>query len=506
MTARPRFPGFRPMPRPRSDDHAVSTVLGAILMFGLLLVTLTVIQVKFVPIWDKQRERDTGIETGSVVGQLKSDLDRIANNQTTVALSESISLTRAQGFSFFGSQLLPGSVTYTPSSSNAGLTMTTARPIALQQAGGSPLYSLNEDWTWDGSQVTGILGVAHLRMRVPNPDSLPSGTQTLDFTLTDGSNNCQGEVKVVFAGVTGGVTGANKMIEAQLYAAQNPAAATCSATPYRTRSQAIVPTVPAFLPAYFYFDPLTEGEFGAVLAAVPASAFPLKAQYAQGNTAGQVAFVYDQGTAYGTVRKGGLGLSYTSFNDFTPTGVLSVLVNNQRLPVQTYGFEYGAVFLTQTDGDAMVSPPSFSVGTTQSQAGIAWSFPALSGGSAAVTGARAATIVASPSGAGTALQATAQDITFTLTTNHPAAWAAFWDERMKLAGLSSAAAPSLAPCLDTTTSAAKYTISTTPVVGSTPGSATLNFFGPCSSPTDATKDVLVTLRKGTVGIALQPAG
>lgn len=474
------------------DEQAVSTVLGAILMFGLLVTTLTVIQVKFVPIWDKQRERDAGIEVASQVAAIKADLDRIAHNQTTVALSQTVSLTRPQGFSFFGSQLLPGSVTFTPVSAGAGLTMSTARPLSLQQAGGQPLYALNEDWSWTGTQRTGILDIEHLRVRIPNPGGLPTGTQTFSLIVRDTNDLCRAEARIVATGTTA----TTKSLEAQLYPAQSPAVAACAAAPIATTTTYIGLAAPA----YYYLDLFDASfGFGAPLGIVPASQFPLKVSFTQGNTGAQVAMVYDQATGFGTVRMGGAGIEYPTFNQFTATGTLDVLLNHNRLPSQHYGLEYGAVFLTQDDGSAMVVPPAFTVTGSATQGAVAWSYPALSGGSAAVTAARNAIVTATPAGGQQTLQGTAQDITFTVTTEHPEAWTSFWDARMRLAGFSSTAIAPPANCLVLTASP-NYTVS------STATTATLNFFGPCGAGTDTTKDVLVTLQQGNVAVTLQPSG
>ncbi|HLF16047.1 MAG TPA: hypothetical protein VI796_01260 [Candidatus Thermoplasmatota archaeon] len=473
-----------------TDDAAVSNVVGAILLFALFTITLITIQVEFVPVWDKQRERDASLEVAGQMGAIKADLDRIAANQTETALAEPISLSRERGFSFFGSNVLPGEARFTPVAGGAGMTVSSANPVALTKAGGQDLAELSEDWTWTGANIPDILGIQHLRMRIPSPNGLPTGTQTLTFTVTDAASNCVGKATLVATGTT--LT--TKAIEARVFPALTPAAASCGATAIDIETTYIGTAAPT----YYYHDFMASGPLRAVLAAVPSGQYPLQASFTQGNTGGQVAMIYDQSTAFGTVRSGSSGLVFPSLNQAYTSGDLSVSLNHQRLERQVYSFEYGAVFLDQELGAAMAAPPGFSVSTAAAQAGLSWAFPLLTGGSSAVTGAPAATLTMIPNG-GSSLGLSAQDITVTLTTDHPAQWAAFWDERLVLAGLTSSPATPSAPCTVLTASP-QYTITTTAT------SATLVFFGPCSAPGDATRDILLDIVAGGASVELRPAG
>ncbi|MEA3165321.1 MAG: hypothetical protein QOJ26_165, partial [Thermoplasmata archaeon] len=214
-------------PRRRPDEPAVSSVLGAILVFGLLIMTLVTVQVNFVPVWDKQRERDQSLRVTQQMGTIKADLERIAANQTGTALSEPITLTRERGFSFFGATVLPGTARYTPTSTGAGMTLASSNPVAIQSASGQSLYGLSEDWSWTGSSIASILDIAHLRLRIPNPQGLPTGGGSLVLTVLDASANCVGEIRLVHSGTT--LTG--KSIETQVYPSRVPAAATCDPSP-----------------------------------------------------------------------------------------------------------------------------------------------------------------------------------------------------------------------------------------------------------------------------------
>jgi hypothetical protein len=481
--------------RHRPDDAAVSSVLGAILVFGLLIATLVSIQVNFVPTWDRERERDQSLRVAQQMGTIKADLERIAFNQTTTPLSEPISLTRDRGFSFFGGAALPGTVRYTPTSSGAGMTVSSANPVALQSSGGESLYGLSEEWTWTGSEKADVLDLVHLRLRIPNPQGLPTGAGSLVMALDDSSGNCVGEVRLVHYGTTG----SGKAIEAQVYPARVPAALTCDPNPIDIQYSYIGTAASSPATHYYYYDVLG-GPFRQVLAAIPPSQYPLSVSFTQGNTGGQGAIVYDESTPFGPVRTGGAGVVLPSLNQQFQTGTLFVGLNHQRLAAQTYLFEYGALMLEQPDGAAMVGAPGFSVGASTSQGFLDWALPVLQGGSSAVAGSSGAIITMSPTGTGSSMDLAAQDITVTLTTSHGAQWVQLWQDRMALAGLSSAPVAPNAPCNTALAAAPHY------VASSTATTATLTFYGPCANPADTTRDVQVSLASGDATIDLRPNG
>lgn len=497
MTRRSPWLPTRRLGRARDGDvAAVSSVLGAILVFGLLIVSLIVIQVEFVPVWDKQRERDQGLRVAQQMGTIKADLERIAFNQTGTALSEPISLTREEGFSFFGGVVLPGTARYTPTTAGAGLTLATANPVAIQSSGGQSLYGLSEDWSWTGTAKTSILDIAHLRLRIPNPQGLPSGAGSLVLTASDTSANCVGEVRLVHSGTTA----TSKAIETQVYPARVPAAATCDPTPIDIRYSFIGTAAATPATHYFYVDVLAT-PFAAVIASVPATQYPLQVAFVQGNTGGQGAIVYDEATPFGPIRSGGSGVVLPNLSRSLASGTLFVSLNHQRLPAQTYSFEYGAMFLDQPDGSAMVGPPGFSLATSAGQAMLSWAVPTLIGGSSAVTGAPAATVTLVPAASGTALRLAASDITFTLTTPHAPAWANFWRERFALAGLVETPVTPTAPCAVLTAGSPSHF-----QVTETATTATLVFRGPCTAAGDATRDVQVVLDAGDATVELRAAG
>ncbi|MEA3143225.1 MAG: hypothetical protein QOG31_549 [Thermoplasmata archaeon] len=485
------------MTPPRADE-AVSTVLGAILVFGLLVLTLVTVQVNFVPAWDKQRESDFSLQVGTQLAAVRADLDRLVANETTGPFSDPLTLVRPGGFNFFTRGLLPATATFTPTAASAGMAVSTAHPFTIQQSGGAGLYGLGEDFTTlvPGTPLSGITGIQHLRLRIQAPVGSPGNPATLNLFVTDTNGKCAGQLILEERGAAS----TDRNIQAQVYGPQSPPAAACLATPINTHDELVkcLGTLCASSPAYYYLDALDPAlQFTAPLAA---AAYPIGLTLTATSLTGAGAVTYDTATSSGSVHVGGTGQVLASYNNFIGVGSFTVNIPYQELPAQAFTFEYGAVFLDQPDGSAMLVPPTFSVGTSATQASLAWSFAALGGGSSSVNGARQAQVGLTAAGGGTDLQAAAKDITFTISTTHGAQWASYWDQQLQLAGLTALPGYTpVAPC-QATPNSPQYAILATST------SATLNFFGPCSGANDPANDVFVLFKERSVAVNLRPTG
>lgn len=471
----------------RRDDEGVSTVLGAILMFALLVITLITVQVKFVPVWDKQREQDTMLEVSKQVNILKADLDRLAANQTASGTANQITLSKAQGFTFFQtSNPAVASLTFTPASSGQGLALS-SNQLTIMQANGVQLYGLGEEWTAISATtpISSIVNIEHLRLRLVDPEDTNSGLLTL--TLTSGGN-CAGRLQIqVFV-----EAGSDRTIEDRVYGPTSPPSASCNATPITIRdTDAKKQTDPPF---YYLdaFDP--ELHFASVLAA---AAYPVTATLTQSVVVGDYTMVYDIASGGGTTRVGGSGLVIPNYSATFPTGTLSVAHPNQRAVPQTYTMEYGAVILQQSDGAVMTVPPAFTVSTGATQASIAWSFPSLVGANAAINSPGGGTVLGSPPSSRTAYQAFAPRLGFTISTAQPALWVDFWTQTLQAAGFMGSVATQGAAC---TTATVQFSIC------STATSATLNVYGPTATPGSTANDLYFTFQQAAVPIALRPSG
>lgn len=499
------------------DESSVSTVLGAILVFGLLVLTLLTVQVKFVPVFDKQREANFSIQIGTQMNSIRSDMGRLVGNSTTGPFSDPLTLTRQTGFSFFTQGLRPATVTFTPSTAAAGIRVVTANPFNIQSSGGRSLAGLGEDYTAPnglvvGTDLTNVVAISHLRLRMAGPAGTNAATNAL--SVTDANGKCAGLLVFVASGY--GTDTFDRNVELQVYAANNPPPATCPAscpptctgmTLINTRDD-VVKCLPGPQPScgstalYYYVDALDPTlQFTSVLAA---AAYPIKLTLAvtNGGMTPSGAITYDTTASGGTIHVGGAGQSLPGgYNNFVGVGTMTVRVPYQQIAQQAFAFEYGAIFVDQPDGSAMLVPPDFAVRTTATQSAIAWSFPALTGGSAAVNGARLAYVGLTSSGSGTFLEGTGRDITFTISTTHEAVWTGYWDQQLRLAGMSGDLLAANAPCAASSGASQYFICSDT-----TGHTATLTFLGPYGTADTTHTDVFVNFREAAVSVNLQPSG
>ncbi len=494
--------------RGRGDDGeaGVSTVLGAILMFGLLVVTLVMIQTQFVPVWDKQREEDTMLDVSKQVNTLKSDLDRLAGNQSATPISNHVSLAKPQGFTFFqGSSNQLGTLSFAPPVAGSGMTVS-SNQLTVQNQNGRQFFGIAEEWEGVGPGVTipAIDSIVHMRLRLVDPScegyaghSCPDPS-TMTIVMTDRNGMCAGKIVLIDTEQSG----SDNNIEAKIYRANNPIATTCDDSLDTLRPNPITlmnwNQKKQLNPPFFYvdaFDPTLH--FDSVLAA---AAYPLSVvmTLAPGGVQGDYTIVYDTTSGGGSTRVGGGGLVIPNYSATFPLGTLSVQQPNSRAPTQNYYMEYGAVFLEQPgQGAAMVVPPLFTASTTTTQTSVQWSFPALSGNANQVTAAGGGIVLASPTGQHTTYEASAPSLVFAITTSYPALWASYWQGTMELAGMTGDVEAVDVPC---STGGVQYSIC------STATTATLTLYGPVTAGASTADDLFFRFNEGGVAIQLRPAG
>lgn len=460
-------------------------MLGAILLFAILVTTMVTIQTRYVPVWDKQREADAASGLANQLAVLKSDLERLSANQTTVPITDPLALGRAQGFTFFqGRGNTPATVGFTPTHAGSGLNVSSTQ-LTLSESNGQALYGLSESWTsvGAGQTVTSVEAIRHLRVRIIDP---ANSQGSLTIRMTDINGQCAGVLSLVDT-VQGG---SDNNVEAQVFGPASPLGASCAASPisiedWNEKKQ--------LSPPYFYWDAFdANSQFPAVLAAAH---YPVSLALSLSSLQGDYTIAYDQASPGGVILAGGTGIVIPAFRGALPTGTLAVAVTNQRLPSQTFTFEYGALIMDQTDGSVMAIPPSFTVSSSGTHTQLAWSFAALAGNPGLVQGAREGIVTAAPSGTHTGWVATAPDLTFALSTTHPDVWKSYWDAKMTLAGLQSTSGPVAPGCL-VATPGANYRVTTTATT------ATLEVFGPCPNAGDATGDIALAFQESLIAVLL----
>lgn len=453
------------------DEAAISSVLGAILLFGLFVVTMVTVQVQFVPRWEEEREAR---HVDQVVGQLglfKSDADRLVTNATQGGITTPLTLGATQGFTFFRSANVARSeIGFTPSASGDGLGL--ASPLLrIQTRDGNEFYGLGEQWTTipTAGTLDDIAKVKHLRVRV---DMIPGNFDEGDsstLSVYDSSGSFAGKVVVTFRDFP-----SEQALEVTVYNAQN--------TQISSGLEAFFQQTQV---EYFYLDLLDdELLFGDVLAAADK---PMELRLANNGLASEYTVVFTDSTGSSSGGAAG-GLLVPNYASTLPSGALALRAGYQHLPDQTFILEHGAILVVQADGAAMLVPPNLGLAAGRTQLVVDWVVPGLAGPEAGLGGSRAVTMVAHAQGSSTQIEALAARLSFTIPTEYPEVWEAYLTDALELAGLTDAAPDP------------QYTITLAA------NAVQLDLFGPISAPADTTEDIFLRYQQSSLNLLLVPSG
>lgn len=416
------------------DEAGVSTVLGAVLMFGLLVLTLATIQVEFVPVWDEDREARHMDEVLGQLSQLASDVDRQVQNDTTVSLAETVRLDRAAGFRFFSTSGMPGVLSFEAAAASTGVALTSPR-LTVFEMNGDQLVALVDQGSWtpldnDEDTYADVVNVRVLRVQIPWPaDPNECDTDLVAILHVYDVNDAE-LAKVVF---TCHDSSSERSINTAVYHRDSTGVGFGLVS---GDTEAIFQNADA---DYFFID-VMRGEllFGPVLASMTG---PLTFDMEDLGLAASYVLVYDDSSG-GTIGGGGtlVGREISPYPD-TPTlydgGRLVFSANNQHYVNQQYVFEHGALLRIQSDGAAIVVPPRLEISPTTTATHVEWDLPSLQGAEQALAGATIATVSSDRSGPGLSMLAGAAELTFDIPTAYPAAWEAFLARELLESGLAS---------------------------------------------------------------------
>lgn len=440
----------------RDDEVAVSNVLGAILIFGLLVLTLVMIQVRFVPVWERDKEAAHMQLVGNQLGVLKSDLDRMADNRTQVPLADPLSLKASTGgFRFFSTHRLPSTLELLPADTGQGFTIGTSQANVLS-LNGQQLFAGSESWTQlvTGDTLNNVGTVNNLRLRIANPATWSTG-DSVNLVVTNATGAYAG--KIVVTNFDHGDT----------YALRFETFARSSSTiPVSITEANFEKKSP---PSYQYIDLLRNDlQFRQVLAL---SSAPSTLTLNRNNLNVDYTAAYTVVSAGGgSTQVGSGGVLVPNFSRSLSSGALVLESNNQNFIDQVYAVEHGAVILSQHDGASMYIPPTFSARLIAGITDVRWVVPAIQGSGLTLSGPSTATVALTP-GTPQSFVASMPRMDVTLTTQYGAVWTQYWTSALQGAGLQYGS---------------QFTVS------STTTTATLNLFGIQTDPGSTVDDVVLT--------------
>ncbi len=420
----------------RPGEQAVSTVLGAVLMFGLFFLTLVMVQVRFVPVWDEDREARHMDEVLGEMAQVKSDLDRQVDNRTDVAIKDPLVLEREPGFRLFRSASQAAELGFEPGDAGGGVLLSSPR-LTVLVSGGRSFYGITDPSNWaiiDGTADTylDIEGVRALRLRILLPPTLTYYTDGDNALLDmyDSSGTHFGQAVVTFRDLP-----SEWALQVQIYADTDSDGAV---------DDEVSSDLEAFFQQtgslqYMYIDLLDPSLlFDAILASGDG---PLEMRLTRNGLEADYVVVYDAAGGGGVGTSGGaIGLI---LEPYAPApyegGLLRFSANNQQFVAQDYVIEHGAVLRVQPDGAVMAVEPNFAVTRGTVQTRLDWALPSLLGVGQQLGGTHSASVSLDPSGSRDSFEGTAYSFTLSIPSAYPSPWEAFLDRELREAGLSETA-------------------------------------------------------------------
>lgn len=482
------------MTRRPADDAAVSNVLGAVLMFGLLVLTLTVIQVKFVPVWSEDREARHMQALADDLRQLKSDLDRQAGNDTATPITANLPLSTGGGFRFFQPPANLGSTAaFSPSPSGIGLVASSTKPVQVLRRDGLDLFATGNSWDPQlegSSDIYDVTNVQHLRERIDLCQGVTSGGSCPDSYIGGPNANDYDANDLVTLYIFSSTDDVNPLCRIVTTTSLNSGEYTFTVHLYDASGNEVSSDFESLFQQvtqdYLYFDLLDSSLFLEPVLATGQAPFHFRLVESGLNADYQVVYTDAATGALG----GSAGiLQAAGFSQTTASGRLELQSNNQHYEDQTYVLEHGAVILEQPQGSAMVAPPAIGAAMGAEQGAFTWTVAGLAGGGLERGGDRVEA-VATPTGDADEIWVLAPQATITIPTTRGEAWATYLGDLLFDAGWS----------------AGTYTITTNAA------SVQVLLEGPVANDVSCTNanqancvyDVSLRLRVSTINLALAP--
>lgn len=442
-------------------DDGVSSVLGGILFFALVVLVLVTIQTDFAPKWEEDAEAAHMNALRSQVASIKSEADRQAANATSQPVGLPLSLERTSTSRFLTSSTLPASVSYEPGV--AGIHLEADELLVFVQ-GGQSLAGASEEWTEVGgsSIVADVADVDHLRLRLQDVAAEDHG-DSVSITVTDKDGDFAGRLTSYIE-----VQHPDRFINTRVERADLDVVYDQGVSFHQVSGV-----------NFWWIDALAdELHFADVLAAADG---PVTLTMTENGMVGQFTATYVEGTSGQTTGTAGKLLPDWSY-DQSGGGTLSVEARNARFPSQTYRLQAGAVVLEQGDGRVFVAPPLFSASADGTTTRLSLTLPSLTGSAASAGGAHAATVVLD-GGLATSLSGTAPHLTVQLNTTDADLWADHFRDRLETAGLSESSGEFE---LDETATQVRLTV-----------------YGRTTAPASTTHDLLVELHLAPIDVRIE---
>jgi hypothetical protein len=457
-----------------TNDEAVSTVVGALIVTAIAVGGLTLYQLTVVPNIEEQTEADLMDTIAHGMANLDADLLRQLRETSAAPLSSPITVS-ADTPPFVPQSTHTGALSFEPGTASTTITSPDLRVVSRN--GSAVLSGSGGQWetVQNGETIDDIAGVIGLRIKIADPN--PGDEDQLTIEATDADGNYAGDLKLV--------TEINQTdLDLVVQTREPPSPGTVVfhnhiLSIHQERWDANY-WIDAMLDLYWFDLQLANADKPAQLTFGIPTGSELDSEYKVS---------YDKRVAPGLTTTVGAGETITDYERSTGTGTISYEAQNEHFPDQTFSIEHGALVREQANGSTFLIDPPLDASAGGGVVKLGLDVPVLEGDENAVSASGVATVRTTTSSHET-MSATAPNLTLSWETEHPQAWERFLDDELTDAGLTSQGCDT-----DPPSSGCQFAITTNA------SSVELEVHGLSvtdADPSDPERDVALDLRRGTI--------
>lgn len=408
----------RPRPVTRGDDEGVSVVIGAILLTAIVLGSIVMVQLTYVPIWEQDNEAKQAVAAMDGMAKLNGDIATSLQNGTKTTLSSSVDLQRESNNPLAGSTF-PQRLVFTPGDHQQSGFSLASRNLLQQSVNGTTLAGVNESWNAvSGTQlIEDAVDVLNFRLNITDAD--PDDGDQLVVKIIDAKGKEAGTLTAYFEEDPPDLN-----LHIRVRAPTDP-----PTTLYDNRILSVHQT--NWQPGY-YIDLLnSEYRFDRLL---DAARTPYDVHLIEDPTEGEFTVTYVKDEGGNSLIVGGGGVAVQDFTRNLRPGSLAYESDNAHYPNQDILLENGAIILSQRDGNVFRVNPPVSVADVGGTTKMTINLPVLTGDSTTLTGSPSA-VVQTIATKSERLVGIAGTLNVTIPTQFPGLWADHLEKKFKAAGL-----------------------------------------------------------------------
>ncbi len=471
----------------RGDDEGVSVIIGAILLTAIILGSVVMVQLTYVPVWQEENEAKQAQRAMNGMMTLNGDISTSLQNGTRGVLTSPIDLQRDSSNPLAGSTFFH-SLVFKPGAHRQSTLDLSARTFLQQTVNGSVVGEVIEDWKSQSIRTeTNILQVTNFRINVT--DSTPADGDAVNVTVADANGDNVGRARVYLESAA-----PDCLVKLRIRALNaDPPRDLYHNTIHSQQNQNCQQN---WQTQGFYVNLLDPSfRFDVLLANAEV---PLTVTAIQEGLQADTAISYLNATTTTVTGEGAGGISFQNFSKTYRPGQLTYEGQNSHYPSYDIVLENGAVILSQSDGTVFRVDPPISIKNASDKMTVTMNFPSLEGSSTSFTGSPTA-IVQTVARDSLAITGVAGTLNLTIPTDFPSLWAEFLYDEVDQAGYNVTRGTGT-PCDPAATGCEAFVQEN---VGT--GNVTLYLFGPTpegAGPDNPVYDITLNLRAGTIDTAV----